>query len=99
MIKNPKLLWLLPPFCGMVSATFIYGLIFSGVADNSAGPGHFLEGTFTWVFWVIHVLNFGPHGCAGMIWLGIAPGLAWFLYGTVLGLILAIVIYLLTIPK
>jgi len=93
-MKNPKLLCLIPPVCGIASAIFIYGLIFSGVADDSAGLAQFLEGTFTWVFWVIDALNFGTHGCEGMIWLGIAPGIAWFFFGAVLGAILAVVIFL-----
>lgn len=93
-MKNPKLLWLIPPVCGIVSAMFIYGLIFICVADDSAGLVHFIEGTFTWVFWLIDALNLGPYGCEGMIWLGIAPGLAWFLFGAVLGAIWAVMIFL-----
>jgi len=93
MINNPKLLWLIPPVCGIISATFIYGLIFIGVADDSVGLVRFLEGTFTWVLWLIDMLNIGPHGCEGMIWLGLAPGIAWFLFGAVLGAIWAFVIF------
>lgn len=94
-MKHPKLLWLIPPLCGIVSVIFFYViLIFSGVVNDSAGLVHFLEGTFTWVFWVIQALNVGPGGCKGMIWIVIAPGLAWFLYGTVLGSVWAIVIFL-----
>jgi len=76
----------------MVSAAFIYGLMFSGVAENSAAPASFLEGSFMWVIWAVEVLNLGPHGCRGMVWLGIAPGVAWFLIGTVLGSVWAIMI-------
>ena len=91
-MKNPKLLWLIPPVCGIISASFIYALMFSGVANDSVA--HFLHGTFRWVFSVILALDLGPHGCDGMIWLAFAPGIAWFLFGTFLGGILAIVVFL-----